>query len=332
MRLTCPNCDAEYEVDDAAIPKDGRDVQCSACGHAWFQTHPDLDAAAEAEAALYEAPDGAAPAGGPAEPGADADELAQGDETDGPGDGAAADRLLEDEDWSRDGGEAGPEAATALPSAAARGLDETVLAVLKEEAAREVAARQTEAAGRPGLESQTEMPLAAAPSGAAAGAAGGSMAAAVKRIARLRGVAADAEDEAGVEAEAGAGAEAEAAEVAQPARSRRNSLPAIEEINQSLRATAERVQDGEDAVAETLAASAAGGRGGFRRGFVLLVGLAVLGVVLYTFAPLIAAKVPALEGAAQGYVAAVDAGRIWLDELLRGLIAQLKALMGNQSA
>ena len=48
MRLVCPNCDAEYEVDAAAIPLPGRDVQCSNCGHAWFQAHPELEAAEEA--------------------------------------------------------------------------------------------------------------------------------------------------------------------------------------------------------------------------------------------------------------------------------------------
>ena len=37
MRLTCPNCDAQYEVDAAVIPDTGRDVQCSSCGTTWFQ-------------------------------------------------------------------------------------------------------------------------------------------------------------------------------------------------------------------------------------------------------------------------------------------------------
>lgn len=37
MRLVCPNCDSEYEVDRAMIPADGRDVQCSNCMHTWFQ-------------------------------------------------------------------------------------------------------------------------------------------------------------------------------------------------------------------------------------------------------------------------------------------------------
>ena len=44
MRLLCPNCGAQYEVPEDHIPKKyGRDVQCSACNHTWFQTHPVQD-------------------------------------------------------------------------------------------------------------------------------------------------------------------------------------------------------------------------------------------------------------------------------------------------
>jgi len=43
MRLICPNCGAQYEVDDRVIPDAGRDVQCSSCGHGWFQVHPEQD-------------------------------------------------------------------------------------------------------------------------------------------------------------------------------------------------------------------------------------------------------------------------------------------------
>lgn len=43
MRLVCPNCGAQYEVPDNVIPEGGRDVQCSNCGHTWFQRHPDDD-------------------------------------------------------------------------------------------------------------------------------------------------------------------------------------------------------------------------------------------------------------------------------------------------
>ncbi|MEM9584515.1 MAG: zinc-ribbon domain-containing protein [Pseudomonadota bacterium] len=43
MRLVCPNCDAEYEVDDTLIPPEGRDVQCSNCSVTWFQKHADAE-------------------------------------------------------------------------------------------------------------------------------------------------------------------------------------------------------------------------------------------------------------------------------------------------
>ncbi len=56
MRLQCPNCDAEYEVGASAIPFEGRDVQCSNCGHGWFQAHPDFEADYEIESALYDPP------------------------------------------------------------------------------------------------------------------------------------------------------------------------------------------------------------------------------------------------------------------------------------
>ena len=40
MRLICPNCAAQYEVAEDAIPESGRDVQCANCGDTWFQEHP----------------------------------------------------------------------------------------------------------------------------------------------------------------------------------------------------------------------------------------------------------------------------------------------------
>ena len=52
MRLTCPNCDAVYEVPRDAIPLEGRDVQCTNCGHSWFQTHPEASEARTPAAAL----------------------------------------------------------------------------------------------------------------------------------------------------------------------------------------------------------------------------------------------------------------------------------------
>ncbi|TQS71459.1 hypothetical protein ERN12_10535 [Rhodobacteraceae bacterium] len=42
MRLICPDCTAQYEIDAAAIPAAGRDVQCSGCGRIWFQPAPEI--------------------------------------------------------------------------------------------------------------------------------------------------------------------------------------------------------------------------------------------------------------------------------------------------
>lgn len=60
MRLICPNCPAQYEVPEDAIPPAGRDVQCSNCGHMWFQ-RPAGDAAESAAPA-------AAPTNAPVRP------------------------------------------------------------------------------------------------------------------------------------------------------------------------------------------------------------------------------------------------------------------------
>lgn len=279
MRLICPNCDAEYEIDDAAIPSDGRDVQCSNCGHAWFQAHPELEAEQEAEADLYEAPPGAVAATVEPEP-----ELEDEDEED--------EVVL-------------PPAAPPPAAPVARTLDETVLAVLREEAERETKARRAEAAPQPVIETQTEMPLAQDPGG---------MTAAVRRLAKLRG--APSEPEA-------------VAPPAAPARSRSQMLPAIEEINSTLRATNSRTSDEDSVIVGTMVDAKAPG-GGFRRGFVTLVVVAVLIVALYVMAPLIKAQVPGLAGAVDSYVAAINAARVGLDAGLKSLVATLRGLAGGQ--
>ena len=47
MRLTCPNCDAEYEVPDGMMPATGRHVQCTACHTRWFARGSAADAPSE---------------------------------------------------------------------------------------------------------------------------------------------------------------------------------------------------------------------------------------------------------------------------------------------
>lgn len=143
MRLICPNCDAEYEVDEAAIPEEGRDVLCSACGHSWFQEPPGKLAEKEEEAALFDAPSFDQSLVAPVDK---KDEAEAGEE------GEAGEP-----------GGAPPAGGPAVPPMGGRSIDESLMAVLREEAARETAARREESAG---LETQTEMPLAGSSSAA----------------------------------------------------------------------------------------------------------------------------------------------------------------------
>ncbi len=298
MRLVCSNCDAEYEVDDSAIPLAGRDVQCSNCGHAWFQTHPDIEAEQAAEAALYEPPAAVAPPEPKPVPPAE----------------AAAVAVPEPEFEDEPAAPLTPQeavaatlsaSAAAAPIAPSRALDESVLAVLREEAAREAAARKSDS--QPGLETQTEMGLNAADGAAPASALA---AAAVRRIARLKG-----------------GVDPEPPPVP---KTRREMLPAIEEINSTLRATSDRHSDEENAVYDTML-DLNPKRSGFGRGFVMLVVLAIVVVALYLAAPMIGQRFPALTGPAQTYVAAVDAVRVWVDTEIKALITTLRGYEGGQA-
>lgn len=275
MRLICPNCDAEYEVDDGAIPLTGRDVQCSNCGHAWFQRHPDAPVS----------PTPVPPAAGTPEPALPGDDAAPA----APAEPAAA---LPDD----------------LPPPSSR-LDAAALAMLKEEAARELAARRAPAP----IEVQGDLGL---PPPAPAQAPAASPAPAPL----LAAPPAEPVLPAGVAAWAGAGA----AEAAQ-APSRRSRLPDIEEINSTLRPRDhppghQSAMPAEDSEADAPAA------GSFRAGFLLVIALATVLTLLYALAPQLAAAVPALEAPLAGYVQTVDALRLWLDGALRGLIDSLRGL------
>lgn len=265
MRLVCPNCDAEYEVDASAIPDSGRDVQCSNCGHAWFQLSPRVEEELAAEQALFDPP--------PAEE----------DDADHP-----------------------DAAATAAP--APRALDESVLAVLREEAERETQARRSEAP--PPIETQSELGLsaaiaatvaaAAAPTPEASGADEANADPVAQRIARMKG---------------------EAPPPGKP-QSRRDMLPEIDEINTTLRASTERRSGEASAVADSLPAT--GQKRAFRSGFVLSVVIGALVVALYIMAPKLAQQIPGLDGALTAYVATIDAARLWLDGVMKSAIGLLR--------
>jgi predicted Zn finger-like uncharacterized protein len=330
MRLVCPNCDAEYEVDNAAIPLAGRDVQCSNCGHAWFQTHPEVEAEAAEEAAFASSSAnvraniryGSEPEPEAALAAAEAQDavVAQAEiAPPAPGEAPASVAMGPDLSIAPPApgealgvAEAGMVAVPAVAAAepvppAPRNIDESVLAVLREEAAREAAARRAET---PALETQTEMPLEPGASRSTRTAGSG-----------LEGAA---------ETVAGPieilGEEPAAAAV----RSRGDRLPAIDEINSTLRATSDRSADVDDDAMASLGPRVRT-KGGFGRGFLLVILLGVILLALYVFAPLIGAKVPALTGAAEAYVAGVNAARVLLDDRVRALIGFLHSFNGAQS-
>ena len=120
MRLTCPNCGAQYEVPDDVIPQEGRDVQCSNCGTTWFHPHPTANTL---EVAHTETADAAT----------SQDVTPQGDELPG--------------SPSQDPNQATPRT---------RELDAQVKGILQEEAAHETQLRAQEGGG---LETQPDLGL-----------------------------------------------------------------------------------------------------------------------------------------------------------------------------
>lgn len=290
MRLVCPNCGAQYEVDDRVMPEGGRDVQCSACGHAWFQRGPHSADAEEQATDLTEAD--APLAGGEAdheiieETPARPTETENSEGADTAGDDAAADR--EDD----------PSAAAAdTPNQ--RELSPDVTSILQEEAERELDARQSE---QEQLETQTEMGLDDVNPDEA------HRQSIRERMARLRG----AEDE------------FEATEALPEGRGR-DLLPDIEEINSTLDANHEdHVDEEEEAPVQAVSSG-----GGFRRGFLMVVVIAALFVGLYVYASLLGDALPAFSPALDHYVEFVDQTRIALNTMVEAAIAKMQGLAGG---
>lgn len=132
MRLTCPNCSARYEVDEAMVPAAGRDVQCSNCSQTWFQPGP----------RRVEPP---APDPTP--------EIAARER-----EPRLAEVVVEGPS-----GAPGAEASTETPRPARRQIDPNVADILREEAEREARLRRGDPAPQPAPE-QEEMSLASEPS------------------------------------------------------------------------------------------------------------------------------------------------------------------------
>lgn len=175
-----------------------------------------------------------------------------------------------------------PAALAAAPAAYA--VDESVLAILREEAEREAQARKVDSA-KP-LEVQTDLGIMAA-------------APVTKKPVEVISV-----DEA---------TSAVAADGDDKLAGRKTRLPDVEEINSTLRPDEQLVGDSQ----RDMAAPAVEGRSSFRSGFLLVMVVAILGAALYISADALAQAVPALAGALDSYVGFVDSLRLQLDGLMQ---------------
>lgn len=134
MRIICPNCAAQYEVDADLVPEDGRDVQCSACGHTWMQF---------ADGKVEEISTGADPVPETAEP----------EPEEAP---AAAEPEAEPEAAATEAEGPAPEAEAPTPGGR-RELDPDARRILREEAQREAARRRARRVT--GMETQPDLGL-----------------------------------------------------------------------------------------------------------------------------------------------------------------------------
>ncbi|MCR8724898.1 zinc-ribbon domain-containing protein [Frigidibacter sp. ROC022] len=306
MRLICPNCGAQYEVDDSLVPELGRDVQCSNCGHAWFQrpAHLDQELADELGTELPEAPS-PEPASGSDRLVEDPEASAAPTQADSPsemappppaGDAGTGPDAGPESEAVDAGDEDGDEPDDTTPAPAAPIMDDTIRGILVEEAARETKARRAES----GIETQGDLGLEAAAQ---------EQSGVRERMARLRGL--DVDDR----AESAAAAVA----AATGAGSRRDLLPDIEEINSSLRSAEERDQDAIEIDEPERK------RSGFRLGFTLVLLLAAIGIAVYVFADSIARLVPAAEPALTAYVDWADRMRSWIDGVAQDWVKRITA-------
>ncbi len=310
MRITCPNCDAIYEIDADLIPPEGRDVQCSSCGHVWSQSREAADAAPAPAAAPAEG-GGAEPAIAPEpEPAHDRAPEGSAPDEDGPGDGEG------------EGDDDGPDGAADAPR---RRPDDDTLRILREEAARETARRRAErdGAGTGAKEAAAPPPDAGAPDPAPRQTRAAPVPSRPDRDEAPRPGAADR-----ITAPAHPGREAGRAE---PARSRRSDasgdlLPDLDEINSTLSAPRRHGSHPSDPAASP--APRARSSGGFLSGFVAVFGIAVVVAGLYLAAPWLVDRVPSLESPLAAYVGAVNAVREWVGARLEGLSAAVAALGG----
>lgn len=325
MRLICPSCEANYEVDDRVIPDDGRDVQCSNCGHTWFQKSARMLAEEEAAAAPAIEPDVTEEAATPAEtdpepapepafapvepepelepeieePDTEPDVWAQDDSEDE--ETVSANDIWRDDPETEEEPAPEPEPEEELspaPQMQRRPLDAAVQNILREEADHETRAREAEGFN--------PAPADIAPQPTPAGDAPELASPTSALDSAISAMLAD---------------EGNATEVS----NRRDLLPDIEEINSSLRSASDR-DDLSDPEAEAAMVEARE-RSRYRAGFILMLVLFGIAALVYAMAPTIEGMYPAAGPALAGYVDFVNSVRIGLDAALLSAVDGISGML-----
>ena len=339
MRLICPNCDAQYEVDDSVIPIDGRDVQCSSCGQTWFQKsatqlenendtsdetdtsladqEPDLSVDSESELStesqeVEEESKAEVEAKAETEVEAEAeseDEVEAESETEFEAeaeseDEAKAETDVEAEAESEDEAEVEAESETDVETEAE-----------SEDEAEDEDEDETEQT----LEHESEQ---LKPDDA--------VLEILREEAALESEARKSETNAGLDSLTDLNPDEDDSTLAaavseRTARlrgieppvdknaARRDLLPDIEEINSTLSASSDDIES--DAVEELVVMKS--NRRGFRLGFAIILILATMLFLAYAYAPLIIEKVPASESLMNSYVEKINSLRVWLDQVMQ---------------
>lgn len=303
MRLVCPNCDAQYEVGPEAIPENGRDVQCSNCGHTWFQAHHDALGANDPSGAAAWDEQASSPSASDAIRPDDHENARDPLHDDDPAQAEASDDAATIAPREDDANDPDGDETTAAPPLAGlpprRPLDEGVSDILRQEAAREQRARASE--HPTALETQPDLGIdvSAGPGEAVASTV------ARERVARLRGN----NPEPVPEAEQG---------------KRRDLLPDIEEINSTLRSASDRAGD-QDAALDSDQQRQTRRRRGFRLGFGVVTILAALMLLAYQKAPVLMARMPQSQPYVAAYVQWVNDKRGYLDQWARNAAQKLSS-------
>ncbi len=309
MRLVCPNCAAQYEVEDSVIPDNGRDVQCSNCGHTWYQR----SASRPITRPISKTPELEQPAADHHHSTDDATEDATVEEVAAVSEEPAEREEPEQETEAAEMAAAGSDAAVetaeaveeehdhaALEAEAPRALDPEVTDILREEAEREHAERDAET--RAGLETQSDMGLDSSSEETPPHIQ--------ERMARLR----EMEDELGPTALA----------TTPTSGNRKELLPDIEEINSTL-SPSEEEGAGNVAAAAKLEAS----RGGFRRGFALVIIIFAAMMLAYIYAPNIVQLNPQTEPIMSSYVSWINDIRSGADGFMARTAERLTTLLDS---